>query len=459
MNFVFEKTARFTPKEAEDRFELDALKALLMPNSEQNPGFVAVNPKILELNKAQFIVYSNLLKYRNNQTGCAFLRGSKVGFTERHIHRIFDSLIDLKMIRKIGPGAYFIEIQDNRGHLFPCFSRWFWNSFVPNEYLSFRIAVFLGMTKLELKSITQREIRDALKCRTSAILSVSQSLKGLKIDNENIKTCIRYRWKIGERKPYQQPVNGGKLTAIIGNKSVSPVTEIEPTGKQIHPENVSERSDISSKAEKEDLTKVSQPSFSITRNFKEIGLPEKEIRVSKIEPDAEGVREFQDILNEKEVSFCLILLSHLLKQKQFRVKPVKELTSQVVNLILVLKGKAARLKLNRSILDYFCGTLLVIMESNSPTFEVNLRRERAKERVELQELNALNERRRLESQERKAQLEERIFDEIKVMIEGWESMNEATLGCKYGVETMTGGRLYNAAKEVKARIGKEGNNG
>jgi len=454
MNFVFEDTAQVSPKKAEDAFNFEAFKALLITNSEQNPGFVAVNPKILELNKAQFIVYTNLLKYRNNLTGCAFLRGSKVGFSERHMHRIFDSLAALKMIRKVSAGAYFIEIQNNRGNLFPCFSRWFWNQFVPNEYLSFRLAVFLGITRLDIKSISLREIRDTLKCRTTAILSLSQSLKGLALDNASIKQCIRFRWKIGERKQPQQYVNGGELPVKTGEKPVSPVTEIESSGKQIQPETVSQMSAISSKTEKEDLTKVSQPSFSITGNFKEIGLPEKEIRVSKIEPEAEGVRNFQDMLNEREISFCLILLSHLLKQKQFRVKPVEELTSQVVNLILVLKGKAARLKLNRSILDYFCGTLLVIMESNSPTFEVNRRRERTKERVELQKINAINEHRRLAAEDKKGQDDRQIFDELKVMIDGWEAMSDSMLACKIGMETMSGGALYSEAQKVKARMSK-----
>ena len=454
MNFVFEDTAQVSPKKAEDAFNFEAFKALLITNSEQNPGFVAVNPKILELNKAQFIVYTNLLKYRNNQTGCAFLRGSKVGFTERHMHRIFDSLEAIKMIRKVSPGAYFIEIQDNRGHLFPCFSRWFWNQFVPNEYLSFRLAVFLGITRLDVNSITLREMRDALKCRTTAILSASQSLKGLDIDNASIKQCIRFRWKIGERKQPQQYVNGGELPVKTGEKPVSPVTEIESSGKRIQPKIVSQMSAISSKPEKEDLTKVSQPSFSITGNFKEIGLPEKEIRVTKIEPEAECVREFQDILTPKEIQFLLVLSSLLLKQRQFQAKPVQDLIAQAVNLILVLKGKAARLKLNRSILDYFCGTLLVIMESNSPTFEVNRRRERAKERIELQEINASNEYRRQASEDKKELAARQIFDELKVMIDGWEAMSDAMLACKIGMETMSGGALFSAAQEIKARMSK-----
>lgn len=426
MGIVLPKIESISPEIDKDSFDFQQFKALIQPNPGPFSGFVAFNPKGLELPKSAFIVYAHLLKYRSRDTGRAFLRGSSVGITERQISRIFDQLQTLGLVRRVGPATCHIPIHDTRGRLYPCFNRTFWDNIQGTLYLNFRIAVVLGVFKHPLTGLNVREVRDGLRCRFTMASDILRTIKENNLCLNSVVLSVRLQ----ERGRGDTP-NHTSNKSPIKDKTPSEIpvsleAPIPTCQERIIKENVSAVSTLSSDKEKEILTR-SERAFLHIGNFKNFGLPNYPISVQEIGDFVEPIREYEDILSAAEVQFLKILFTHVRKQAHFAAYPISLFVSQAVNLFISLKLRGNRLKLQRSILDYFCGSLLALLATNPPVHEINQLKNRAKERQEIEKDRIRKEELNRKGREEESQEMEMIFDFMRRTITGYDTASNETL--------------------------------
>lgn len=346
------------PGEIDPEKGLHALKAWT-ENRAGEAGFVAVNPAIMALNQSEFLAFGMLLKYRNGQTGTAYLRGSMLGLSTRSMNRTMDSLVKKGMVEKVEEARYYIPIHNRQGRLYPCFNRSFWNEIQVSLAPFFRLAVLLGYQNPCGSPLTVRDIRDGLRIRMKTALSLHKLLESCPTTRQNIGTSIRFR-KGARSGVGEGDSKGITPTQQAPKQGVSREVSLQPVDPRIQANSVSVTSPLTREIQKEEETR-GQPAFSLRVSFEDFGLPHQVLVVPKVYPATECLRDFQDVLPQPEIDFLQKVSSHFLPQPQFKEFDPSDVCTQVLNAYLRLKAKSAKLKVNGSFLSYFCGVLRALL--------------------------------------------------------------------------------------------------
>ncbi len=397
-------------------FSIEEFSSITMPNSSQNSGFCAVNPKVFDLNEGQFFVYMRLLKYRNRE-GYAFLRGKSVSMTERNIQRILKELEEKGLIKKANTHHFFIHIVADNGKLFKKFTRWFINSLTRQNYIEFRTALFLGQYGSKTENIKAVEIRNSLKCRSNTASEIAKMIKNNLRKISTVKESIRFIYNpYGISKKNDSNILTKSIESEIINNNTHMVNGSEMWDRNEHDFH-SHTSHITNLKNKEELTNKTES--LIESNFKILGMPEQNITCKEIMPESISFDNFKEVIKPEEIKLLKIVFSIISKQKSFSIYSQITLIEHSINLIISLKTRKHKTKISKSSFEYFCGALLCSLNNGQELFEIKRILSRNKETKEKEMTKEFQQIERTKQEQIESEFENNVNQFCRLKFENW----------------------------------------